>query len=266
MNEGSSSPGGKGGTADHPGDKPARGTRSGKLARIAILLIAIAALVFLGRQAGSYIQDFAGWLDGLGPWGPVAFIIGYVVATVAFIPGSVLTLAAGALFGLTRGILFVFVAATLGAAAAFLVARYVARGAIAKKLRGNERFAAIDRAIGEQGRKIVFLLRLSPAFPFNLLNYGLGLTRVRFIDYVIASIGMLPGTVLYVYYGKVAGDVATLAGGASIERGAGHYAVLAIGLVATIVVTAFVTRLARRALREATGGRLEDSRTSPIRE
>ena len=238
--------------------KPASRSRGVTLARIAMVLIAIALLFLLGRQAGSHIQDFARWLDGLGPWGPVAFIAGYVVATVAFIPGSVLTLAAGALFGLTRGILFVFVAATLGASAAFLVARYLARGAIEKKLQGNERFAAIDRAIGEQGRKIVFLLRLSPVFPFNLLNYGLGLTRVRFIDYLLASIGMLPGTILYVYYGKIGGDVAAIAGGAVIERGAGHYAVLAIGLVATIVVTAFVTRLARRALREATGGRLED--------
>ena len=263
MSNGSSVPQEPGRPTDHAGERPAGRSRGGTFARIAILLIAIALLVVLGRQAGGYIQDFARWLDGLGPWGPVVFIAGYVVATVAFIPGSVLTLAAGALFGLTRGVLFVFVAATLGASAAFLVARYVARGAIEKKLQGNERFAEIDRAIGEQGRKIVLLLRLSPVFPFNLLNYGLGLTRVRFIDYVIASIGMLPGTVLYVYYGKVGGDVAAIAGGAAIERGAGHYAVLAIGLVATIVVTAFVTRLARKALREATGGQLEDRPPSP---
>ncbi len=121
------------------------------------------------------------------------------------------------------------------------------------RLEGNQRFAAIDRAVGEQGRKIVFLLRLSPVFPFNLLNYGLGLTRVRFPDYFAASIGMLPGTLLYVYYGKLLGDVAALAGGAAVEKDAGYYAVLALGLVATLAVTTLVTRIARRALREATG-------------
>ncbi len=232
-------------------------SRGGSIVRIAILLVVIALLVVIGRQAGGRIQEFAGWLDGLGPWGPIAFMLGYVIATVAFLPGSVLTLAAGALFGLGRGVLIVFVSATAGASLAFLVARYLARAAIERRLAGNARFAAIDRAIGEQGRKIVFLLRLSPVFPFNLLNYGLGLTRVRFVDYFVACLGMLPGTVLYVYYGKVAGDVAALAGGAAIERGPAHYAVLGIGLVATIVVTAFVTRLARRALKEATGGELE---------
>lgn len=237
--------------------------RGGTFARIAILLIAIALLVLLGRQAGGYIQDFARWIDGLGPWGPVAFIAGYVVATVAFIPGSVLTLAAGYFFGLARGVFFVFVAATLGASAAFLVARYVARGIIEKKLQGNERFAAIDRAIGEQGRKIVFLLRLSPFFPFNLLNYGLGLTRVRFIDYVIASIGMLPGTVLYVYYGTGVRDLADLAGGGAAAGGIGRLVLFWVGLAVTIIVTVFVTRLARKALRDATGGQLEGHPPSP---
>src|SRR6185295_13509280 len=98
----------------------------------------------------------------------------------------------------------------------------------------NPKFAAIDRAVGAQGRKIVFLLRLSPVFPFNLLNYLLGLTQVRFGDYIIASVGMLPATVLFVYYGKLAGDVAALAGGAAPAKGAGYYAILVVGLLATI--------------------------------
>jgi uncharacterized membrane protein YdjX (TVP38/TMEM64 family) len=180
------------------------------------------------------------------------FILGYAIAVVAFVPGSVLTLAAGAIFGIGAGVVYVFIAAVLGSSAAFLVSRYLARGAIEQRLTGNARFAAIDRAVGEQGRKIVFLLRLSPVFPFNLLNYALGLTRVRFVDYVTAALGMLPGTLLYVYYGKLAGDVAALAGGAAVEKGAGYYAVLGVGLVATIAVTAVVTRTARKALREAT--------------
>ena len=110
-----------------------------------------------------------------------------------------------------------------------------------------------EDAVGAEGWKIVFLLRLSPVFPFNLLNYALGLTRVRFADYLTASVGMLPGTVLYVYSGKLLGDVTALAGGAAVEKGAGYYAVVVLGLLATVAVTVVVTRAARRALGEATG-------------
>jgi uncharacterized membrane protein YdjX (TVP38/TMEM64 family) len=223
------------------------------LVRLTLIVLGVTALLVLGRAAGRYVPEFAQWVHGLGAWGPIVFIIGYAVATVAFVPGSLLTLAAGAIFGLLAGVVYVFIAATIGAAAAFLVSRYVARGAIEGRLAHNTKFTAIDRAVGAQGRKIVFLLRLSPVFPFNLLNYGLGLTQVRFADYVFASVGMLPGTVLYVYYGKLAGDVAALAGGAAAAKGAGYYAVLFLGLAATIAVTTVVTRTARRALQEATG-------------
>jgi uncharacterized membrane protein YdjX (TVP38/TMEM64 family) len=179
-------------------------------------------------------------------------VLGYAASVVAFIPASLLTIAAGAIFGVASGTAYVFVAATLGAALAFLVSRHLARGAVERRLAGNEKFASIDRAVGEQGRKIVFLLRLSPIFPFNVLNYALGLTRVGFADYVVASVGMLPATLLYVYSGKVAGDVAALAGGVELERGRADYALWIAGLAATIIATAIVTRIARRALLEAT--------------
>jgi uncharacterized membrane protein YdjX (TVP38/TMEM64 family) len=223
------------------------------LVRLGLAAAGLVALLLLGRYAGGYLPAFAAWVDDLGVWGPIVFTVGYATAVVAFVPGSILTLAAGAVFGLLKGTVTVFVAATVGASLAFLVSRHVARSAIEKRLAGNDRFAAIDRAVGAEGRKIVFLLRLSPVFPFNLLNYALGLTRVRFADYVVASLGMLPGTLLYVYYGKLAGDVAALAGGAAVEKNLGYYAVLLLGLVATVVVTTLVTRIARRALREATG-------------
>jgi len=235
-------------TATTPATRP--GLPFGK---IAIGIGALAALIFAGRQAGAYIPQFAQWVNGLGLWGPAVFVAGYALATVAFVPGSLLTLAAGAIFGLAKGVVYVFIAAVLGSSAAFLVSRYLARAAIERMLANNPRFAAIDRAVGAQGLKIVFLLRLSPVFPFNLLNYGLGLTKVRFADYLCAAVGMLPGTLLYVYYGKLAGDVAAFAGGAAPQKGVGYYAVLALGLVATIVVTTIVTRTARRALQEATG-------------
>ncbi len=223
------------------------------LARIVIAVAVIAGLVVLARQAGQYVPALAEWVDGLGVWGPFAFILVYAVAVVAFVPGALLTLAGGAIFDLFWGTIYVFIAAVIGSSGGFLMARYVARGAVESRLGRNERFARLDRAIGEQGLKIVFLLRLSPAFPFSFMNYALGLTRVPFRDYLIASVGMLPGTVLYVYYGKLIGDVAALASGGAPERDAGYYAVLGIGLAATIAVTALVTRIARRALAQAGG-------------
>jgi uncharacterized membrane protein YdjX (TVP38/TMEM64 family) len=238
-------------TAPAAEGRPARRFSAGRLLLIAVLL---AALVAGGRWAGARLPAFAAWIEGIGPWGPVVFIAAYAAGTLAFAPGSLLTLAAGAIFGLARGVLYTFIAATLGASGAFLVARYLARPAIERRLAAHPRFAAIDRAVARQGRRIVFLLRLSPVFPFNLLNYALGLTRVRFVDYLIASLGMIPGTLLYVYYGKVAGDVATLAAGGTVGRGPGYYALLGVGLLATVVVTALITRTARRALQEATDG------------
>lgn len=216
-------------------------------------LAVLAALILGGRKAGQYIPQFAAWVEGLGLWGPIVFILGYAVATVAFIPGSLLTLAAGAIFGLVRGTVYTFLGATLGASAAFLVARYVARSAIERKIAGNPKFAAIDRAVGQEGFKIVALLRLSPVFPFNLLNYSLGLTKVRFLDYFLASIAMLPGTLLYVYYGTAAGSLAAVAGGAKTAKGTAYWVTLGIGLAATVIVTTFITRLAGKALRQQIG-------------
>src|SRR6059058_6055057 len=144
------------------------------------------------------------WIGKLGPWGPVIFVGLYVVATVLFVPGSVLTLGAGAVFGVVLGSVFVSISATLGATAAFLVGRYLARDAIARKIVKNEKFATIDRAVADEGWKIVLLTRLSPVFPFTLLNYAFGLTRVKLSHYVLASwLGMIPGTVMYVYLGSL---------------------------------------------------------------
>jgi uncharacterized membrane protein YdjX (TVP38/TMEM64 family) len=221
--------------------------------RLLVIALIVIALLLLGRTAGGELPRFTAWVQGLGPLAPLIFVLGYVVATVAFIPGSLLTLAAGAIFGIPLGTAVVFTGAVLGASAAFGLSRTVLRGPIERKVAGDARFTAINDAVAREGRRIVFLLRLSPAFPFNLMNYALGLTRVRYVDYLVASVGMLPGTLLYVYTGKIAGDVATLAGGAAPPRGAGYYAVLSLGLAATIAVTILVTRLARRALADSTG-------------
>ena len=214
------------------------------------MLIALVLLIVVGRALGGYVPQFTSWVGSLGIWGPLVFIAGYAVATVAFIPGSLLTLAAGAIFGLLQGTAYVFLGATIGSALAFLVARYGARRWVERRLEGHPRFEVVDRAVAREGLKIVFLLRLSPAFPYNLLNYALGLTSVRFRDYVLASLGMIPATFLYVYYGKALGSLAAVAGGTQVEKGTGYWVILALGLLATLAVTTLVTRVARRALQQ----------------
>src|SRR5215831_2319682 len=189
------------------------------------------------------------WIGKLGPLGPVIFVGLYVVATVFFIPGSVLTLGAGAVFGVALGSVCVSIAATLGATAAFLVGRYLARDVIARKVEKNEKFATIDQAVAHEGWKIVLLTRLSPVFPFTLLNYAFGLTRVKLSHYVLASwIGMIPGTVMYVYLGSLVN-----VGAGHRQRTTGEWVLYAVGLLATVAVTIFVTRLAKGALAKKIG-------------
>ncbi|MBA4149032.1 MAG: TVP38/TMEM64 family protein [Verrucomicrobia bacterium] len=225
------------------------GQRQSKWKWLLYLGVAIALIVaarYFGLQ--EWLKQVVEWIGGLGAWGVVLFIAVYVVATVLFIPGSVLTLGAGAVFGVVWGSVYVSIGSTLGATCAFLVGRHLARDAIARKLEGKEQFAAIDRAVEREGWTIVGLTRLSPVFPFTLLNYAYGLTRVKLWHYVLASwIGMMPGTVMYVYLGSVAKAV-------SGEKTTGEWVLYGVGLVATIVVTLYVTHLARKAL----GKRIED--------
>ncbi len=238
--------------------EPARRVRRSAALRAGAALLVGIALAAAGPRLAAWTTAFLHFVEGLGPLAPFVFVLGYAAATVAFVPGTVLSLAAGALFGLVEGSVVVFTGATLGASAAFALARTVARDLVSERLRSNPRFEAVDRAVGEHGLKIVLLLRLSPAFPFNLLNYALGLTRVRFRDNLLGCLGMLPGTVLYVYLGTLAGEAAAVVarGGPPPERGPGYYAVLLLGLAATAAVTVLVTRIARRALAEATHGQV----------
>ena len=221
--------------------------------RAAAVVALVAALLLFGQRVAGYLPEFSAWVNGLGLWGPVVFVLGYAVATVAFIPGSLLTLAGGAIFGLGEGTAFVFAGASLGATGAFLASRYLVRGAVERRVAAEPRFAAIDRAVGREGFKIVVLLRLTPVVPFVLLNYALGLTKVKLSHYVGAFVGMFPATLLYVYYGKVLGDVAEVAAGFEVEQGWGTWVATGIGLAATVAVIVVVTRIARRALREEVG-------------
>ena len=169
---------------------------------------------------------------------------------MALIPASLLTIAGGAVFGLFRGVIYSLIGATLGSTGAFLIGRYAARRLVARRLAAMPRFAAIERAVSARGRRIVLLLRLSPVVPFNFLNYALGLTTISVWDFMFASLGTVPGAVVYAYAGKVTGEALALAGKAEVPKNASYYAVLLAGLVATIVATTVVTRTARRALQD----------------
>lgn len=219
-----------------------------RISRIALAVLLLLLLFLLGRRVAGYVPEFTEWVHALGPRGPMVFIIGFIVASVAFVPGSILTLAGGALFGIVKGTIYVFIGATLGAIAAFLVSRHLARGFLVRRFAHNARFQAIETATHHEGFKIVLLLRLSPAVPFNALNYALGLTKVRFSHYALACIGMLPVIFAWVYYGRLIGDVASVVSGKH-HHGTGYWTLLVAGLLLTIIMTAFITRAARRALR-----------------
>jgi uncharacterized membrane protein YdjX (TVP38/TMEM64 family) len=196
------------------------------------------------------IRNALQWINDLGVIAPIAFILIYVLATVAFLPGSLLTLGAGVLFGIIPGSFYVFIGATLGATLAFLVGRYLARDWVSQKIAGNQKFKAIDQAVGRAGFKIVLLTRLSPVFPFNLLNYAMGVTGVSLKDYVLASVGMIPGTIMYVYIGSLAGSLATI-GEETNANPIAQWTIRIIGLIATVAVTLYVTKIARKALNES---------------
>ena len=202
-----------------------------------------------GGLAG-FLADFQTWVAGFGAAAPLVYGLGYIVFTVLAVPGTALTLGAGFSFGLILGGIVVFVSANIGAAIAFLIARYFLRTRVERWLGGREKLSAVDRAVEEQGWKVVALTRLSPVFPFNVQNYFYGLTGVSFGGYAFATlVGMIPGTVLYVYFGAAGAGVAQAAGGAASW---GETGLLIAGLVATLAVVILVTRVARRELERAT--------------
>jgi uncharacterized membrane protein YdjX (TVP38/TMEM64 family) len=215
---------------------------------LALLAVASLLVVLYFLDVRELIQVALAWISDLGPWGPVFFIVFYILATLLFLPGLIPTMAAGVLFGVIQGTLLVSISSISGATLAFLIGRYLARERVATMIRGNQKFEAIDAAVAQEGWKIVGLTRLSPVFPFNLLNYAFGLTQVSLKHYFLASwIGMLPGTVMYVYIGSLAGDLATLGSG-DRSRTPAEWALYGVGLMATVVLTLYLTRIAQRAL------------------
>ena len=210
-----------------------------------VLAVVVAAR---GLETRALLESALAWITGLGPWGPAIFVLLYVAATVLLLPAVALTLGAGALFGVVWAFVIVTLSATLGAVVAFLVGRYLARDWVARRVAGSARLVAVDEAVAREGWKIVALTRLSPAFPFVLLNYAFSLTRVPLRHYVPATfVGMMPGIALYAYLGSLAGEVAAAAAG-SRARTPWEWGLYALGFVATLAVAVYVTRLARIAL------------------
>ena len=225
-----------------------RGARFG----IGIVAVAglIAALIFLPTSRWALL--LVEWVRATGAKGAIVYALAYVAATLLFLPGSILTAGAGFAYGPLWGVLLVSPVSVLASTLAFVVSRYVARTLISRRMEGHPRFAAIDAAIGESGFKIVLLLRLSPILPFNLLNYALGVTRVRLRDYVMASwLGMLPGTFLYVYLGSLVTNASQLLSGNRPSAGIWSQVLYWGGLAATGFVTVLITRIARNALSRA---------------
>jgi uncharacterized membrane protein YdjX (TVP38/TMEM64 family) len=210
--------------------------------------------------AAAYLLPVAEWTTSLaerarrtGGVGVAFFFVAYVVATVAFLPGSILTLAAGFAYGPLWGLAIVSPASVAGATAAFLLGRTLLRDWAVRKTQGSPQLRAIERAVDREGFKLVLLLRLSPVIPFNVLNYALSLSNVRLATYVVASaVGMLPATALYVYLGSLATTAAQLSG-AGEGGGSSRTLLYAAGLAATIAAILIATRAARRALQTELG-------------
>jgi uncharacterized membrane protein YdjX (TVP38/TMEM64 family) len=231
---------------------------------VAALVIVAAVLVLASTLP---VDRGIDWLDGrisgLGVWGPVVYGLLYAAAVVLLVPGWTLTVAAGALLGPGWGVVAVSWGSTLGAALAFLIARYAARERVARMIEGHPKFSAIDAAISQGGWRIVALMRLTPVVPFNLSNYAFGLTAVRFWPYVLGSwLCMLPGAFMYIFFGHVGGEGLASASGRG-SAGAGTWVAWGVGLAATVVLVVYVSRLALKAVREQTAILDEPDPSSP---
>lgn len=217
-----------------------------------LTIVGIALIVIMSYKLGLFqylsqgLNNANDWIANLGAWGPIAFIIIYIIATIFLIPGSALTLGGGLIFGVVKGSILVSIASVAGATLAFLIGRYLLRTWVEKQIDTQPKFKAIDVAVAKQGWKIVGLTRLSPLFPFVFLNYAFGVTKVSLRDFCLASwIGMLPGTIMYVYLGSLPKT--------AVEASGGNTDILRLilnilGLLATIAVTIYVTKIAQKAL------------------
>ncbi|HVT02140.1 MAG TPA: TVP38/TMEM64 family protein [Thermoanaerobaculia bacterium] len=213
---------------------------------VGVLILAGIIVLFRVLPVADWLKQFQAYVKDLGAVGYVVYALVYALCCILFVPASVLTLGAGAIFGLVAGTIVVVLGATLGATLSFLLARTVMRKKIEGMTSGNAKFQALDKAIAKEGAKIVFLIRLSPVFPFTYINYGFGLTGVKTVPYILATLfGIIPGTFAFVYIGNAAAGAA--AGGASHAK----TIINIVGAIATLLVTIVVAKVAANAIKKA---------------
>ncbi len=222
------------------------------ISRIVGIAVPIVLGLMLGRFVSPWLPEFSAWVNTLGVWAPVAFVAAYVAVVVLMLPAFLLIMAAGAVFGVVKGSLLALTGAMLGGVSAFLIGRHLARDFVARRVAANPTLSAIDRVVGEDGLKLVFLLRLSPAVPFVLSNYALGVTRVRLRDFVLGTFGLLPIVATYAAYGSASG-----AGPRSDGTPAISPTMLALGIVVTVLLGVLLARIVQKALHEAELARLQ---------
>ncbi len=216
------------------------------LARAAGIAVPLIAGITIGQLVTPYLPEFSSWVQTLGVWAPLAFLGAYVGVVLLMLPAFLLAMAAGAVFGVVNGSLLVLTGATVGGTLAFLLGRTVLRASVARRVAAHPTLSAVDRVIGDDGLRLMFLLRLSPAIPFVLSNYALGVTRVRTRDFVMTMPGMLPIIASYAAFGAAGAKAAN-------GKGALPMPVLVLGIVATVVLGLLFARLTQRALRDAEG-------------
>lgn len=216
--------------------------------KVIVVILLVAAVIAAIRllPIAHWLRSFQAYVRELGPIGYIVYAIVYAVCVAVAIPASILTVGAGAIFGFVPGTIVVLFGATIGATLAFLLARTVLRKRVEAMTTGNPKFAALDRAIAEKGARIVLLVRLAVVFPFTYVNYAFGLTAIRLVPYVVATfIGIIPATTAFVFASSAATSAATA------EASAIRRIIYIAGAVAAIVASAYVGRVATRAIKRA---------------
>lgn len=216
------------------------------VSRAAGIAVPIVFGLALGRLISPWLPQFSEWVHTMGVWAPIAYVAAYIVVVVLMMPAFLVIMAGGAVFGVAKGTALAMTGAMIGGTCAFLIARYFARGLVEKRVAANPTLAEIDRVVGKDGMWIIFLLRLSPAIPFVLSNYALGVTKVRLRDYIIGTLGLIPIVLTYSAYGKASGAGPRPDGSSPISP-----LVLTIGIIATVVLGLLLARIVQKAIKRA---------------
>lgn len=218
--------------------------------KLGLLALLVGGMIVAMRKLPvmEWMDFFTGWVKDHGALGIALFLVAHVIGTSLFVPASAFTIAAGLTFGLFWGVTLAVGCCAVGSAFSFFISRYVARSWVEKLMGNNEKFRALDGALAEAGWKLVLLMRLTPVMPFPVTNYFFGITKIRFWPYFWASaFGVIPGTTLYCYLGYV-GKVALTS--QKQQRGTMDYVLLGVGLALLVAVVIYMTKIAKKALRD----------------